>query len=263
MNDDPSMNSRIQEYLRFAASHGRIVERIGPFLTTFTHHNDNPFLNYAIPDDHAAPSPDDVAALVAAYTRRKRRPRLEYIATLAPAVEDVLVSGGFVAEGRLPLMVCSPGSEQQLSAPGDIEFVIPSTDDELLDTVMAQDEAYGNPNPDRDPEAATRLRSNVADGMIVVLARVASTREPVGGGVCTVPKGRVTEIAGIGVREKFRRRGVAGALTSRLLGEAFGAGITLAFLMAAGEGEERIYARAGFTTIGDILHISRPFSIDR
>lgn len=257
------MNSRIQEYLRFAAGHDRIVERIGPFLATFTHHNDNPFLNYAIPDDHAAPSPDDVIALIAAYERRKRRPRLEYIATLAPAVEDALMSAGFVAEGRLPLMVCSPGSAQQTPAPDGIEFVVPATDDELLDTLMAQDEAYGNPNPDRDSEAATRLRSNMADGMIVVLARVASTWEPAGGGVCTVPKAGVTEIAGIGVREKFRRRGVAGALTSRLLAEAFNAGITLAFLMAAGEGEARIYARAGFTTIGDILHISLPFNSPR
>ncbi|HEX8230118.1 MAG TPA: GNAT family N-acetyltransferase [Chloroflexia bacterium] len=263
MKDNAFMNSRIQEYLRFAAGHGRIVERIGPFLATFTYHNDNPFLNYAIPDDHAAPSPDDVIALIAAYERRKRRPRLEYIATLAPAVEGLLVSAGFVAEGRLPLMVCSGGSERQMPAPEGIEFVVPATDDELLDTLMAQDEAYGDPNPVRDLEAATRLRASLADGMIVVLARVASTREPAGGGVCTVPKGGVTEIAGIGVREKFRRRGIAGALTSRLLAEAFNAGITLAFLMAAGEGEARIYARAGFTMIGDILHISRPFSSPR
>ena len=46
----------------------------------------------------------------------------------------------------------------------------------------------------------------------------------------------------------------------RLLEEAFAAGVTLPFLMAAAEAEERIYARAGFTTIGEILHISRPLT---
>ncbi|MEA2573089.1 MAG: hypothetical protein QOH93_387 [Chloroflexia bacterium] len=258
MHGHTGLNSRIQEYLRFAAGHGRDVERIGPFLATFSTHSDNPYLNYAIPDDNAAPSPDEVAALVKAYNKRRRRPRLEYISALAPLVEGVLTSAGFVVEGRLPLMTCSPGSEQDMPTPDGIEFVIPASDEELLDTLMAQDEAYGAANPTRDLEAAIRLRASMEAGMLVVLARVASTGEPVGGGVCTVPKDGVTEIAGVGVREQYRRRGVAGALTSRLLKEAFNTGITLPFLMAAHEAEERIYARVGFSTIGDVLHISRP-----
>ncbi|MBD2774217.1 GNAT family N-acetyltransferase [Iningainema tapete] len=148
------MDSRIQSYLRVAASHQRDTERIGPFLATFTHHNDNPFLNYAIPDDDATPSSADVAALIAAYERRSRIPRLEY---------------------------------------------------------------YVPYNRDR-----------------------------------------TTEIAGIGVRAKFRRRGIAGALTTQLVRLAIDAGVSLAFLMAAHEAEARIYFRAGFSTIGEILHISHP-----
>ncbi|MDP8964138.1 MAG: hypothetical protein M3O33_09180 [Cyanobacteriota bacterium] len=49
----PFINSRIQSYLRFAASQQRDTERIEPFLATFNRYNDNPFLNYAIPDDKA------------------------------------------------------------------------------------------------------------------------------------------------------------------------------------------------------------------
>ncbi len=89
------MNSRIQSYLRVAGSHQRDTERIGPFLATFTPSNDNPFLNYAIPDDHATPSPVDVTALIAAYEKRLRQPRLEYVAQLAPAVEEALNRCGF------------------------------------------------------------------------------------------------------------------------------------------------------------------------
>jgi hypothetical protein len=64
------MESHIQSYLRVVASHQRDTERIGPFLATFSRANDNPFLNYAIPDDNATPSPADVAALIVAYTKR-------------------------------------------------------------------------------------------------------------------------------------------------------------------------------------------------
>ncbi len=122
------MDSQIQGYLRFAASHERNTERIGPFLATFSPHNDNPFLNYAIPDDVATPSSADVAALITAYERRSRIPRLEYIAHLAPDVEGALLTAGFVVEGRLELMTCIPGSEQILPLPPDIELVVPVTD---------------------------------------------------------------------------------------------------------------------------------------
>jgi predicted GNAT family acetyltransferase len=73
-----------------------------------------------------------------------------------------------------------------------------------------------------------------------------------------VPEDGVTEVAGIGVRPAFRRRGIAGALTSRLTQEAVACGVTLPFLMAAGEDEARLYAKSGYRLIGDVLHISRP-----
>jgi hypothetical protein len=85
------MESHIQSYLRVAASHQRDTERIGPFLATFSRANDNPFLNYAIPDDNATPTPADVAALIVAYEKRSRQPRLEYVSQLAPAVEGTLI----------------------------------------------------------------------------------------------------------------------------------------------------------------------------
>ncbi|MBV9790338.1 MAG: GNAT family N-acetyltransferase [Chloroflexi bacterium] len=250
------MESRIQSYLRVAARYRRDVEQIGPFLATFTHHSDNPYINYAIPDEDAAPTAAEVAALIEAFELRDLQPRFEYITQLAPAVEPALIAAGFVVESRTPLMICTPGEEQPQPTPPGIEFILPTSDNELLGMIAAQNEAYDAPPP--EPEAAPRMRANLADGQIAVFAREIATGEPVGGGVCTVPYQGLTEIAGIGVRSVFRRRGVAAALTVRLTQAAFDAGVTLAFLMAAAEAEERIYARAGFTTIGDVLHISRP-----
>ncbi len=254
--DSRIQDSRIQSYLRFAASRQRDTERIGPFLATFTPSNNNPFLNYAIPDDNATPSPADLRALITAYEGRSRKPRLEYVTRLAPAVEKALLDADFRVEGHLPLMTCAPGAEQTLPVPEGIELVLPVSDTELLATVTVQNEAYGDPAP--DPAVVTRLRDSLAAGGIAVLARIAATGEPVGAGVCSVPSDQMTEIAGIGVRAAFRRRGVAGALTTRLVQEAFEAGVSVAFLMAAHEAEARIYVRAGFSTSGEILHISRP-----
>lgn len=249
------MESRIQSYLRVAASYQRDTERVGPFLATFSRSNDNPFLNYAIPDDNATPSPADVTALIVAYEKRWRKPRLEYVAQLAPAVERVLIDAGFRVEGHLPLMTCAPGSEQILPVPPGIELILPVSEADLLATVAVQNEAYGAPPP--DSTSITRLRNSLEAGGIAALARTTATGEPVGAGVCSVPSNQTTEIAGIGVRAAFRRRGVAGALTTRLLQEAFAVGVSVPFLMAAHEAEERIYARAGFSLVGKIMHISR------
>lgn len=250
------MESRIQSYLRVAASHQRETAQIGSFLATFSPTSDDPFLNYAIPDDNATPSLADVHALVVAYKMRSRQPRLEYVSQLAPAVEMALLDAGFIVEGNLPLMTCLSGSEQILPVPPGVELILPISDDDLVATVSVQHEAYAAPPP--DAAAIDRLRTSLAAGGIAVLARSTATGEPLGAGVCTVPNNHTTEIAGIGVRPAFRRRGIAGAIVSRLVREAFTAGVSVPFLMAAHAAEARIYRRAGFVEIAKILHISCP-----
>jgi hypothetical protein len=122
--------SRIQDSIRANACRWRDCERIGPFVATFNREDANPYLNYAIPDDAAMPSPEDVTALVAAYRERDRRPRLEYIPALTPAVEPVLLAAGFEPERRTPLMTCVAASDVRDVAAEEIELITPSSDDE-------------------------------------------------------------------------------------------------------------------------------------
>jgi GNAT superfamily N-acetyltransferase len=246
---------RIQSYLRAAASRVRDIERLGPFLATFDRESDNPFLSYAVPDDGALPSSADVGHLVAAFRRRGRTPRLEYVIAVAPAVEAVLVAEAFAVEGRLAVMVCTPKSLVDLPAPNGIELIRPRSDDELLGLVTAQGEAYGGflSSPAQD---AARMRRNLAAGGLAVLAREASTGVPAGGGICSIPEDGVTEIASVGVRSAFRRRGIAAAVVARLTHEAFAAAVSLPFLTPGSDAEERIYSRAGFRPVSEMLHIS-------
>jgi ribosomal protein S18 acetylase RimI-like enzyme len=246
---------RIQAYLRVAAPRGREHERIGPFLATFSPDDDNPYLNYAIPDDHSSPSKTDVALLVAAYRAHSRTPRLEYIPSLAPAVEPMLLAAGFEAESRLPLMTYRGGTDAAAAAPDGVEILEASTHDELRGVACVQWEAYGETGapPER---VVTGLRRTLDAGGAVVLARDVRTGDPAGGGLCTGPHEAATELTSIGVREAYRRRGIAEAMTRRLAREMLARGNDGVFLMAAGDSEARIYERAGFATVTQILHIS-------
>jgi GNAT superfamily N-acetyltransferase len=246
----------IQAYLRKSASRDRLTEQIGPFLTTITANDANPYLNYAIPNDSAVPSPDDVRELIAAYERHQRKPRLEYIANLAPAVESVLIAGGFVVEGKTPLMVYDPAFAQTVPLAEGIELISPQSDQELIGVSEAQSEAYGGDGT-ASANALPYWRKFIAAGGIMVSARDIATGETVGGGACDVPFNATSELVGVGVRTAYRRRGIAAAMTAWLVDQALAAGTTHVFLMAAGEDEARLYGRVGFRQIGDVLHISR------
>jgi GNAT superfamily N-acetyltransferase len=242
----------IARYLRHSITLGRDHDRIGPFTASYSRTSRNPFLNYAIPDDDAEPTAHDIAALVAAYAGRGLAPRLEYLPGLAPAVEGALIAAGFAVEGRLVLM--TPGPPRFRPLPEGVVLTAPATDDDLRDLRLVQHEAYADPEP-IDEAAVARLRSNLAEGAGAILARDADG-VPVGAGEFTEPIDGVSEITSIAVRDAWRRRGIATAISARLLADVVAAGVTAPFLMA-NEPESRVYAGVGFERIGEIVHISR------
>jgi N-acetylglutamate synthase-like GNAT family acetyltransferase len=246
---------RIQAALRSAASRHREIRHPGPFLVTVTRENENPYLNYAIPEDGAIPTPEDVAQLVAAFLELGRRPRLEYIPNLAPAVEPSLTSIGFEVESRTPLMVLP--RVVAVPIPSGIELVEPKSDEEVRELMTSLNEAFGMGEAPTEEDVA-RQRSQFADGLTAILARDTASGEPVGGGYVVAPEGGIAEVAGIGVREAYRCRGIGAAITGRLTALALERGTELPFLMAATEREAKIYAQAGFETVGEVLHISLP-----
>lgn len=242
--------------MRRAAATGRETERIGPFLATFAHDSDNPFLNYAIPDDGARPSQSDVDALVSAYTRRKLLPRTEFMAGTAPGAERALLASGWSTERRIPVMLCPPGSALAVPAPAGVELVVPGTDEEIRGMIATQNEAFDQSPEVSDAEVAG-TRDRLLAGGFAVLARDAATGEPAGGGVAEEIVDGTTEVAGIGVRVSYRQRGIGAALTAFLTAAVHDAGARTVFLTPAGVPEQRMYARVGYTPAGDMLHLSR------
>jgi ribosomal protein S18 acetylase RimI-like enzyme len=154
-------------------------------------------------------------------------------------------------------MVCEGRPDRVVPEAIDVRAAV--TREDVRAAATAQNEAYGETDPPSESWVDGILRSIAAGGVLVV-ATDAATGEPAGGGACTPPHEGATELTSIGVRPGHRRRGVAGAMVALLAQTMLDRGVELVFLMAAGEAEARIYARIGFTRIGEVLHISVPVS---
>jgi GNAT superfamily N-acetyltransferase len=252
------VDSTIQAYLRSVISSGtRDTERVGPFLAGFDRSSDHPYLSYAVPEDGAEPTAEDVAALRGAFERRGRVPRLEYLPSVAPAAQAPLLAGGFIVEGDLPLMTCAPGEAPDLAPPDGVELVLATSDEDLRAGGAVANAAFGEPG-EPGPKDLERTRRFLHAGGLAVMARERDNGEAVGWGVYIAPRDGATELAGIGVAESHRRRGIAGAITARLAREAFSRGVTTAFLTPGDDGAERVYARAGFAPRTRMLHLRVP-----
>jgi len=247
---------QIHAYLRRGASNERI--QVGPFLATFTPGNDHPMRNYAIPDDRASATAEDVGALVACYRQRGLKPRLEYLEAAAPALEPVLLRAGFEVEARLPLLAIRHGEARPVEVPGvEVSMAVDETDH--ADAMVVAAQAYGEP-VEPPPRFMIRARlAMAAGGGGVAVARSSDSARAVGSGLYPVPSGGLTEIAAVGVLPAHRAKGVAGAVISRLALSALGGGADLVWLTAENAPEQRAAEAAGFTTTGSqMLHISRP-----
>lgn len=237
---------RVQDYLRRSAERGREVIPVPPFVVTIDRATDLRYLNYAIPTGRgaAASSAAAIDSLQAEMRNRGRLPRLEFVAEANEGLDSVLLAGGLVEESRLPLMTCSP---QQLTVAPEIhglrvEALSPGSSDELLSGVSeAQHEAFGESASGSSPD---RKRKRLAAGGISVAAIVDG--QIAGGAVATAVTDGLSEVAGIGVREAFRGRGIAAALTEAAAREAFAAGADMALLTPGHPEAQRIYERAGF-----------------
>jgi ribosomal protein S18 acetylase RimI-like enzyme len=229
-----------------AAAGRRHPDQVGPFCIGFDPYSDDPFRNYAVPADGARPTPDDVRALMASFRQHGRIPRLEYVEASAPEVEAALAAAGFTVELRTPVMVSGPGIVLTPREPAGITVRTAAGDADLHAAAVVQHEAYAIPQRP-GPRDVERLAGVVQRGGVVSIAVDHPSGQVTGTGLVDVT-GPVTdtgELAAIGVRAAFRRRGIASALSAHLARTAHSQAIPLVFLEAA-PGEERIYRRTGF-----------------
>ncbi|NUT52684.1 MAG: GNAT family N-acetyltransferase [Saccharothrix sp.] len=242
------MLTRIQAALR--ESIRADAERVGPFLVRFDAHSDNPFMNYAVPDEGAAPTAAEVDALVAAFRARSRTPRLEYLRP-APAVDAALEAAGFTVDQLLPMMAVDEVAVPP--TPAGLEVAAVTSDEDLLAVSVVQNTAFGVGAAAGEEDVA-RQRRLLAEGGVVVLARLDG--EPAGAGAYTAPRDGLSQVAGIAVMPALQRRGIASAVCADLTARVFAAGLT-PFLETEPDAKvTRLYGPLGYRTIGESASIS-------
>jgi ribosomal protein S18 acetylase RimI-like enzyme len=240
-----SVAEQVQASIRAVNAAEREAIVAGPFTLYRSRASDHPYLNYAVPDAGAV-AWDGIDELRAAFAAQGLRPRLEFVVECAPGLEAALAADGFELQGRFPVMTLPAEDLREVPAPDGVVIarVLPGGDVGALLRTAA--EAFGDGEPTDEQLEGYGGRGH--------LARVHG--EPAGAAFHSPIAEGVSELGGIGVRERFRRRGIAAALTGASAAAAMAAGAALCFLTPGDDGAERVYARAGFARAGTtVVHM--------
>lgn len=246
-----------------AAAEGRRREEAGPFALFVSDASDDPMLSFAVP---VAPAPEwrpAITGLQRAFDAAGRRFRLEFFRELYPSLSPTLFAMGYRREMEAPLMTLRPDAYRVAPA-GPVTLLgaadligaatlVDADDDDALDGLMqVQREAFDQPLDEAgEVDFRARLTQGLArGGRRAALARLDST--PAASGLLLIGGG-TAELAAVGTRPAFRRRGLAEAVCRRLLGAHFDDGHDLVWLSAAA-GAEPLYAKLGFRPAGTQLN---------
>ena len=237
---------RVQASIRTVNAAERDAVVAGPFTLYRNRASDHPYLNYAVPNTGAVEW-EGIDALRAAFAAHGLGPRLEFVAECAPGLEEALAAAGFQLQGRYPVMTLPAPALREVPPPDGVVITrVSSGGADVRPLLQTAAEAFGSDEPTDAQVAAYGGRG--------LLARAGG--EPAGGAFRSAIAEGVSELGGIGVRERFRRRGIAAALTAAAAADALAAGAELCFLTPGDQGAERVYARAGFARAGTtVVHM--------
>jgi predicted GNAT family acetyltransferase len=206
--------------------------------------------------------PDDVAAVRVRQRELGVREALEWIAEITPSLAGAARAAG-LAVTSVPLLALALEGWTPPPAPEDVAIRVLSADDAMLAPArVAVDVSFAaggtEPGPagvrERDRALAhaidpVYLRERIRGGLTVVAAAEDATDGVLAAGGHE-PAGDVTEIVGVGTLPSARRRGLATAVTARLVTDAHDRGVALACLSAADDAVAQVYERLGFRRIG-------------
>jgi GNAT superfamily N-acetyltransferase len=233
---------RVQTSIRAVNAAERESIVVGPFTLYRSRATDHPYLNYAVPADGATEW-EQIDALREAFAARGLQPRLEFVAECAPGLEEALAAHGFQLQARIPVMTCPEEDLREVPAPPGVVIGRVHGGSDVRPMMEVQAAAF-----DDGPPSDAAVRGYHGRGLLARADGIpagAAARSPIAEGV--------SEIGGVGVLERFRRRGIAAALTAAAAAEAFAEGADLCFLTPGDDGAERVYARAGFGRAGTTM----------
>lgn len=233
-----------------AATEERETTRVGPFLAAIHPTNDMIWLSYALPLSAERREPvtaETIAALRALFAGRSRMLRFEFFEPLWPDLGRELEALGLELQGKMPLMLCGPEDLRPFAAEGVVIRPLTEADDDA--TIEAFHRAalasFGQAQ-EIGPAAIAEQRESLRKG---VICSAYATVDGQIAGVGSVSVGN-DELVGVGTLAQFRRRGIAAAVSSRLVADHLARGAPLAWLSAGDEAAHAVYAKIGFRDAG-------------
>ena len=253
--DDPGLLDRLERYLDTVPRASAVTEEVGPF-TLFLRSSPSGWNWYARP--RLGGAGEVTVADVAAVRARQRElgvpESVEWVADLAPDLAAVADAAGLRVLHH-PLLVLGP-LRPPPPVPGVEVTVLTAEDPRLAGVGAVVDAGFAGTDEVAAPPPDDPTRSRVAAGLLRVVgaferdgAAPGVAAGPVGGG-SHAPRGEVTELTGIAVLPRARRRGVGAALTAALAADAAASGVTTVFLSAGSLEVAQVYRRVGFVRVG-------------
>ena len=190
------------------------------------------------------PSLDDLTQAMRWLSKRKVPFWVTAPDSVAPVVADMAETAGLDPTATtMPGMAYAPLANLPAQAAGDVEFITVTQSAQLDDFATVASEAFGAPL-----EAAGTLApaSTLGDDRCSWFLGYLDEDPVVCGQLL-----RTADVAGvysIGVRERFRRRGLGAAITAAALVAGRDSGCTIGVLQASPMGEP-VYDRMGFETV--------------
>ena len=204
----------------------------------------------------------DLAAVRARQRELHVPEAAEWVHDTTPSLRPIAEAAGLVVES-LPLMVL--GASREVPTPRGVGIRVVPPDDATLATVSAVAEVgFGSPGTsvgaagvmERDVVAEAMradgldaARARMRRGLSVLVAAEDDADGPIGVG-WHQPVGDVSEVVGVATLPSARHRGLAAAVTARLVADARERGVATIFLTAGSDDVARVYARVGFERVG-------------
>lgn len=179
---------------------------------------------------------------------------LEWVHQTTPSLLDAARADGLhVAE--CPLLVLPTELSGAVGAPAvmvpdrsvRVEVLAPDSPD-LAASVGAVGAGFDGTDEYEPHDPGARV-GQMSAGLLVTVAAYDERGTVVGGGSHS-PRGDTTELTGIAVLPRARRRGIGAAITHALVEDARRRGLRTVFLSAQDDSVARVYERVGFVRIG-------------
>lgn len=244
----PQTLRTLERYYDAAPRPSASTEEVGPF-TLFVKTDPHGW------DFYARPRLGVDVPLVAADVKQVRdRQRelgiaeaLEWVHETTPSLLTAARADGWHVE-ECPLLVLPDGGGATVE-PVDGRAEVLSADSPDLAVVAAAIGAGFAGTDEFGPTGVDRRAQQIRSGLLVMVGAYDEHGGVIGGGSHS-PRGATTELTGIAVLPRARRRGAGAAITYALVEEARQRGVQTIFLGAQDDAVARVYERVGFARVG-------------